>query len=217
MDWADHWNQVRQFYLAGRFPQLRRLPSARLTSILRREPIGPATGRMPAIHRPLPREECEQHTMRDELLDAWRTNHRINLYLIRHISDDGLQSTLSARGGRDVARQFGHIHTNRVWQLEKRAPDLAHDLVKFEGKDSPDREELIAAHEASSLAMEAFLTGVLEGERKRRGFKRGIFTTLGYFIAHESHHRGNILLTLKMSGHGVPKDVAYAIWGWDRI
>lgn len=34
--------------------------------------------------------------------------------------------------------------------------------------------------------------------------------------AHESHHSGNILLTLKQSGHPVQQDVRYAIWDWDR-
>lgn len=40
---------------------------------------------------------------------------------------------------------------------------------------------------------------------------------LGYFIAHDSHHRGNILLTLKQCGHAPPQDVRYAIWDWDKI
>ncbi len=45
----------------------------------------------------------------------------------------------------------------------------------------------------------------------------GMKCTLGYFIAHESHHRGNILLTLKECGHNLGKDVQYATWGWDQI
>ena len=28
---------------------------------------------------------------------------------------------------------------------------------------------------------------------------------------------GNVLLTLKECGHGLDKDVRYAIWGWDQI
>ena len=44
-----------------------------------------------------------------------------------------------------------------------------------------------------------------------------VFTTLAYFISHESHHRGSILLTLKTSGHPIDKKSAYAIWGWDRM
>ncbi len=155
--------------------------------------------------------------MNDALLDAWRANNRINLFLIENISAAGMKCTLSKRGGRDVARQFGHIHTNRVWQLEKRAKDLAEGLVKFEGKQSPTKAQLKNAFKASGVAMETFLVDVLDGAPKRRGFKRGIFTTLSYFVAHESHHRGNILLTLKECGHGLKNDKQYAIWGWDQI
>jgi uncharacterized damage-inducible protein DinB len=44
-----------------------------------------------------------------------------------------------------------------------------------------------------------------------------VITTLGYFIAHESHHRGSILLTLKQCGHGVDSTAQYAIWDWDKM
>ena len=155
--------------------------------------------------------------MRDELLEAWRTNNRINLFLIDKISDAGMKSTLSKRGGRDVSRQFAHIHDIRVWHLDKRAKDLAEGLKKFETKVTPSKTQLRRAFSASSKGVEAFLTGVLAGEPKRRGFKKGIFTTLGYFIAHESHHRGNILLTLKECGHNIDKAAQYAIWGWDQM
>lgn len=155
--------------------------------------------------------------MRDELLEAWRTNQRINLYLIEHISTAGMKCTLSKRGGRDVARQFAHLHNVRVWHLEKRAKDLAEGLKTFEGKTSPKKSELRKALTASSKAIETFLVDVLEQKPRRRGFKKGIFTTLGYFIAHESHHRGNILLTLKECGEKLDKDAEYAIWGWDQM
>ena len=155
--------------------------------------------------------------MEDQLLAAWRTNNRINLFLIDRISDEAMLSTLSTRGGRDVARQFAHIHTNRVWQLEKRAKDLSTGLTKFAGKSSPSKEQLKDALSASSQAVETFLSDVLAGKPKRRGFKKGIFTTLSYLVAHESHHRGNIILTLKQSGHSLHKDAAYGIWGlWDQ-
>ncbi len=155
--------------------------------------------------------------MEDELVEAWRTNNRINLFLIDRISDEGMLCTLSTRGGRDVARQFAHMHNNRVWQLEKRAKDLSVGLTTFEGKSSPPKRQLMDAFSASSEAIETFLTDILAGKPKRRGFKRGIFTTLAYLVAHESHHRGSILLTLKQSGHALEKDAAYGIWGWDQI
>jgi uncharacterized damage-inducible protein DinB len=128
-----------------------------------------------------------------------------------------MKCTLSKRGGRDVARQFAHLHNVRVWHLEKRAKDLARGLKTFEGKTSPKKSELRKTLTASSKAIETFLVDVLEQKPRRRGFKKGIFTTLGYFIAHESHHRGNILLTLKECGEKLDKDAEYAIWGWDQM
>ena len=62
--------------------------------------------------------------MLEGTVEAWRTNNRINLFLIDKISEAGMNCTLSKRGGRDVALQFAHMHNNRVWHLEKRAKEL---------------------------------------------------------------------------------------------
>lgn len=155
--------------------------------------------------------------MHDELIEAWRTNNRVNLFLIDRISAAGMKCTLSKRGGRDVALQFAHIHNVRVWHLEKRARDLSKGLPKFESKVSPNKTALKKALTASGRAVESFLGDVLSGKPRRRGFKKGLFTTLSYFVAHESHHRGSILLTLKECGHSLDKASAYAIWGWDQM
>jgi hypothetical protein len=63
--------------------------------------------------------------MTDEILEAWRINNRVNLLLVERISDEGMRCTLSRRGGRNVVRQFAHIHNNRIWHLERRANALA--------------------------------------------------------------------------------------------
>jgi uncharacterized damage-inducible protein DinB len=152
----------------------------------------------------------------DDLLEAWRTNNRINLFLFDKIDDEGMRATLSTRGGRDVARQFAHMHDVRVYHLEKRAKDLAEGLPVFKSKDHPDRRAVREALVVSGEAIEAFLAGLARGEKGRKGFKKGIATTLAYFVSHESHHRGSILLTLKVAGHKVDQDTAYAIWDWDR-
>jgi uncharacterized damage-inducible protein DinB len=155
--------------------------------------------------------------MREGILEAWRTNNRINLYLIERISEEGMACTLSKRGGRDVCRQFAHLHNNRVWHLESRAKDLAVGLSVFETEDRPDRKRLTAALEQSAAAVETFLSDLVTGEgKKRRGSKKGVAVSLAYLISHESHHRGSILLTLKECGHKLDQATSYAIWDWDR-
>ena len=111
--------------------------------------------------------------MLDELLEAWRTNHRITLYLIDHISDDGMISTLSKHGGRNVAGQLAHMHNVRVWSLENRAKHLANGLTTFESKTSPGKRlsprvllvKLIIMSLRESLML--FLKGVLKGLRNK--------------------------------------------------
>ena len=155
--------------------------------------------------------------MPDDTLEAWRTNNRISLFLIDRISAPGMRCTLSKRGGRGVAGQFAHMHNNRVWHLEKRAKDLAEGLEIFPPKTHPTKAALKKAFIASGNSIEAFLTDLAAGTPKRRGFKKGIPAALAYFVAHESHHRGTILLTLKECGHNLDQDTRYAIWGmWDK-
>ena len=152
-----------------------------------------------------------------QLLEAWRTNNRINLFLIDKISDEGMKCTLSTRGGRNVVRQFCHVHNNRVYALENRARDLAEELYKFETKEEPSKKRLKECLEASAERIETFFADCAASVPKRRGFKKGVIAHLGYFIAHESHHRGNILLTLKQCGHNLDQATRYTIWNWDKI
>jgi uncharacterized damage-inducible protein DinB len=62
--------------------------------------------------------------------------------------------------------------------------------------------------------MEALLKTSLENGGRIKGFKPHITAFLGYVLAHESHHRGQIALSLKQSGHPLEKKVGYGMWEW---
>ncbi len=152
-----------------------------------------------------------------ELATAWDTNCTINRLILDTVSDEGLHATLSTRGGRGVSGELAHMHNLRLAHLEKRAKDLAEGIVKLDTTAKPSRSMLRKAFRQSDAAIRTLLTDVLAEAPKRRGFKRGIFTTLSYFIAHEAHHRGRILLTLKVSKHTLDRNVQMQIWGWDQL
>ncbi|NUM82220.1 hypothetical protein HUU42_15605, partial [bacterium] len=67
--------------------------------------------------------------------------------------------------------------------------------------------------EASAKAIASLLESALESG-KVKGFKPHAAAFLGYLISHESHHRGQIMLTLKQAGHPVDKKIAYGLWEW---
>lgn len=152
----------------------------------------------------------------DELVEAWRVHNRINVYLLERISDEGMACSSGPRGGGRVWKQFAHMHTIRAYKLESWHKPLSIGLAKYGGDDPVPRDELIAAFTQSGEAVEQFFRLAAAGETKKR-FKRGLGVSLGYLVSHESHHRGNILLTLKLCGHKLPQDQGYAIWDWDRM
>ena len=157
----------------------------------------------------------------DEICEAWHINQRANQLLLDAIDDESLTATLSKRGGRSVARQFAHLHDNRVFQLEKRAPAHAEGLARFAAKGAPktdpDRRALVRALERSSKRVEAWFRAAHAGKPRTRLQKRGLVPTLGYLIAHEAHHRGNVMLTLKECGRPVDKAVRDGIWNWNAL
>lgn len=150
--------------------------------------------------------------MKEEILDTWDIHNRINLYLLEAIEPTAL-GNVSASKGRNVAEQFAHIHNVRLMWLQQAAPELADSLKKIEKDQALDKGFLRESLESSGHAVRSlFNKGIEVG--KIKGFKPHAIAFLGYLISHESHHRGQIILTLKQSGKPLDKKIGFGIWEW---
>jgi uncharacterized damage-inducible protein DinB len=154
--------------------------------------------------------------MKEQLLDAWHTHNKMNLLLMANITEAGMQTTLSSRGGRTVYLQLVHIHNVRMQWLEICAKDIFKKYKVLDKEAKYDRKVLQKAFEESALAIAELLSLSWDDGGKVKGFKKGVIPMLGYFISHESHHRGNILLTLKQSGEKIPDAVKWGLWEWGK-
>ena len=72
-------------------------------------------------------------------------------------------------------------------------------------------------HTVSAELIGKVLKNGIENNGEVKGFRRGVVVLLGYFISHEGHHRGTILLTLKQCGLKLTDDLKYGIWEWNII
>ena len=147
------------------------------------------------------------------LLETWQIHDRINLYLLDTIDAVSL-SAHSASKGRSVGEQFAHVHNVRLMWLKSAAPELLQGLTKIENEQANDKKLLARSLTDSGKAIGALLTQSLAAGGKVKGFKPHATAFLGYLISHESHHRGQIALSLKQAGKPLDKKIGYGLWEW---
>jgi Uncharacterized protein conserved in bacteria len=147
------------------------------------------------------------------LVETWQIHDRINLYLLDAVDPASLDSH-SASKGRSVGEQFAHIHNVRLMWLKASAPDLLKGLAKIEGDQATDKKLLRKSLIDSGSAVGNLLAKSLEADGKVKGFKPHATAFLGYLISHESHHRGQIALTLKQAGKPLDKKIGFGMWEW---
>ena len=147
-----------------------------------------------------------------ELIETWKINNRINLYLLEAINENHL-SDISASKGRNVGEQFAHIHNVRLMWLKVASPELFNEQTKIEKGNKITKKGLMSELSKSAAAIEMLLQKGLE-EGKIKNFKPHPAGFFGYLVSHESHHRGQIVLSLKQSGHAIDQQTQYGLWEW---
>ncbi|MEP7164964.1 MAG: DinB family protein [Ferruginibacter sp.] len=147
-----------------------------------------------------------------DLVETFEINNRINLYLLNEIDESWLNDTAATRG-RNIGEQFAHIHNVRLMWFKAAAPELLAGSNKIEKENGINKKQLVKELTDSGNAMVKLLNKAF-AENKVKGFKPHPAAFAGYIIAHESHHRGQIMLCLKENKHLTNKSLGFAIWEW---
>jgi uncharacterized damage-inducible protein DinB len=150
--------------------------------------------------------------MEEQLVETWNIHNRVNLYLLEAVPAEALGAALTPKL-RTVGKLFAHLHNVRLMWLKSAAPELLAGLEKLD-EEAASKEVLARALEASGKAIAELLRKSVAAGGKVKGFKPHVVAFLGYLIAHEAHHRGQIGWTLKGTGQPLDKKTAYGLWEW---
>ena len=152
--------------------------------------------------------------MGEALLLALATNERINQLLLDHV-DDGLWNTKPAtQSGRTIAAIVSHMHNVRLMWLKVVAKGIEMP-AKLE-RTSVTKQEAKEALAASHRSLDGVLRKSL-ASGKVANFSAGPVGFVGYLIAHDGHHRGQISMQLRQLGARLPDEVVMAMWDWPKL
>ena len=158
----------------------------------------------------------------ETVLGAWRTNSRVTTRLIQHVPDHLWKAPVPGAERRTVGTIAVHLHNARsrwIYTLGAEHGIARPPLVDIR---AVTRRELVSALKGSSIGIESLLAlGLANGGRIPpskayvwRNLSLDVGHVLTYFVAHEAHHRGQIVMIARQLGRRLPQPVTNGLWWW---
>ena len=153
------------------------------------------------------------------LIAAWRTNNRVTTYLIENLPPELWSMNVPGVPRRTIRTIAAHLHNSRCAWIKS--------LGARHGIAPPSRVDLRTVRPAQLLrALDRSSEGIialiqLGAERggtvppaSWQNFPTDLVHFLNYFVAHEAHHRGQLILITRQLGHRLPREVVDGMWQW---
>ena len=157
----------------------------------------------------------------DMLIDAWRTSHRVTVYLVENLPTELWSMNVPASPRRTVRTIAAHIHNARCMWIKMIGANHGVAVPRLVNARKVTPSQLSRALERSSEGMiELIRLGVARGGTSPpaawQNFPTDLVHFLNYFVAHEAHHRGQLCMLARQLGHRLPAEITAGLWQWKK-
>ena len=161
---------------------------------------------------------------REMLLAAWRINNRVSVFLVEHLPQELWAATVPGAPRRTVRMIAAHLHNARCMWIKTLGKEHGIVVPRAVNRHKVGPKELITALGHSSRGIISLLTlgcdrgGVIPGSSSYtwRNLPLDVGHVLTYFVAHEGHHRGQIVMLARQLGHRLPAEITGGLWQWSK-
>jgi uncharacterized damage-inducible protein DinB len=162
--------------------------------------------------------------LRDTILNTWRTSNRVTVYLVEQLPPELWAVAVPGAPRRTIRMIAGHVHNTRCMWIRTLGQELGVPVPRSVDRRRVSRRELVAALQRSSQGILRLLAlGCAAGGRVPmastyawRNLPLDVGHVLAYFVAHEAHHRGQIVLVARALGQRLPPAVTAGLWQWTK-
>jgi uncharacterized damage-inducible protein DinB len=147
----------------------------------------------------------------EALLNAFDINDRINRYTIENLPGEAWTAKAPDGKGRTIAAIVAHMHNVRVmWLKAAKAGEIPEQL----DRTSVTPAEAVRGLESSRNTLHALIQRALESDGRIKNFRPDVASFVGYLIAHDAHHRGQVAMLARQVGHALPQKAMFGMWEW---
>jgi uncharacterized damage-inducible protein DinB len=141
------------------------------------------------------------------------------MYLIENLPLDLWSKAVPGAPRRTVRTIAAHLHNTRCMWIKMLA--ARHGVAvprRVDGRLVRPRELLRALSRSSAGIIDVIQLGVARGgdvpSAAWQNFPTDLVHFLSYFVAHEAHHRGQLVMLARQLGHRLPAGVGAGLWQW---
>ena len=160
--------------------------------------------------------------LRDTVRAAWRTNNRVTTDLIERIPGRLWSAAIPGVPRGTIRTIAAHLHNARCRWVKTLGREHGIVAPRRVDQHTVTPRQLVAALAQSSNGIAALLElGIRKGGRIPpskgyvwRNLALDVGHVLTYFVAHEAHHRGQILMAARQLKTRLPTAVMGRLWWW---
>ena len=160
----------------------------------------------------------------EALVPVWKTTNRVTIFLVEHLPPGLWTAAVPGAPRRTLRMIAGHMHNARCMWIKTLGSAHGIRVPASVDRRRVTVKQLVSALTRSSRGMVSLLRlgcehgGTIPPNAAYtwRNLPLDVGHVLAYFVAHEGHHRGQIVMLARQLGFRLPPEVSGGLWQWSK-